>query len=189
MLDKPAKPAPSAAPKAPVTKPEIGPVHFAADGRRRRFFTLKYWSIRNSRMLESFYALFEKTLVGLAPLFRAIGYQRLEKPVAAVERSVMGVLFDCRMCGKCALSSTGMSCPMNCPKQLRNGPCGGVRANGNCEVIPDMPCVWVKAWEGSRRMAHGDSILDVQKPVDNSIKETSTWLRVVRDKTAEALAK
>nr|WP_245947992.1 methylenetetrahydrofolate reductase C-terminal domain-containing protein [Halomonas montanilacus] len=29
------------------------------------------------------------------------------------------------MCGQCILSSTGMSCPMNCPKSLRNGPCGG----------------------------------------------------------------
>ena len=68
-------------------------------------------------------------------------------------------MFDCRMCGQCMLSSTGMSCPMNCPKQLRNGPCGGVRANGNCEVEPDMPCVWVKAWEGSQNMVHGDKIL------------------------------
>jgi hypothetical protein len=77
-----------------------------------------------------------------------------------------------------------MSCPMNCPKQLRNGPCGGVRANGNCEVEPDMPCVWVKAWEGSRNMKHGDMILNVQKPVDQSLRETSAWLRV----TAQAAA-
>jgi hypothetical protein len=87
-------------------------------------------------------------------------------------------MFDCRMCGQCVLSSTGMSCPMNCPKQLRNGPCGGVRANGNCEVEPDMPCVWVKAWEGSRNMVRGDAILNVQKPVDQSLRETSAWLRV-----------
>jgi hypothetical protein len=52
-----------------------------------------------------------------------------------------------------------------------------------------MPCVWVKAWEGSQRMSAGDAILDVQKPVDNSIKETSTWLRVVREKTAETAVK
>jgi hypothetical protein len=69
-------------------------------------------------------------------------------PITFVEKHVKGLIFDCRMCGQCVLSSTGMSCPMNCPKQLRNGPCGGVRANGNCEVEPDMPCVWVQAWEG-----------------------------------------
>ncbi len=172
--------------KAAPVKPETGPVRFAADGRRRRALTIKYWSIRHSRLLERFYAGFEKLLLLAAPLFTLIGHQRLEKPMAVVERQVKGVFFDCRMCGACALSSTGMSCSMNCPKQLRNGPCGGVRADGNCEVIADMPCVWVKAWEGSRQMADGDKILDVQKPVDNSIKETSTWLRLVREKTGAA---
>jgi hypothetical protein len=108
-----------------------------------------------------------------------------ESPVIFVEKRVKGFMFDCRMCGQCVLSSTGMSCPMNCPKQLRNGPCGGVRANGNCEVEPDMPCVWVKAWEGSRQMVNGDAILNVQKPVDQSLRETSAWLRV----TAQAAAK
>ena len=77
-----------------------------------------------------------------------------------------------------------MSCSMNCPKQLRNGPCGGVRANGNCEVIADMPCVWVQAWEGSRAMDGADQILVVQKPVNNMLKETSSWLRVTREAAA-----
>ena len=170
--------------KKAAPKPETGPVRFAADGRRRRKLSIKYWSVRHSKALEGLYGFFEKTLLLSAPLLKAIGHERLEKPFAAVERSVKGVMFDCRMCGACALSSTGMSCSMNCPKQLRNGPCGGVRANGNCEVIADMPCVWVKAWEGSRQMTEGDKILDVQRPVDNSIKETSTWLRVIREKTA-----
>jgi hypothetical protein len=89
------------------------------------------------------------------------------------------------MCGTCILSSTGMSCPMNCPKQLRNGPCGGVRANGNCEVVPEMPCVWVKAWEGSRNMSGGDAILDLQPPVDHTLRETSAWLRLMRTSTAD----
>ena len=70
---------------------------------------------------------------------------------------------------------------MNCPKSLRNGPCGGVRGNGNCEVKPDMKCVWVAAWEGSREMRGGDKILEIQKPVDHSLKGTSSWLKVVRD--------
>ena len=170
--------------KKPAPKPELGPVRFAADGRKRRSISLKYWSIRNSRFLEIFYHAFEAGFTKLHPLFKAIGYDRLEKPVAAFERTVKGILFDCRMCGQCALSSTGMSCSMNCPTQLRNGPCGGVRANGNCEVIADMPCVWVKAWEGSRAMAGADQILIVQKPVNNMLKETSSWLRVSREKAA-----
>ncbi len=47
---------------------------------------------------------------------------RLEKPVAAVEKAVKGLLFDCQMCGQCVLSATGMSCPMNCPKQIAQRP-------------------------------------------------------------------
>src|SRR5882724_3830631 len=141
-------------------------------------YAVRQWSVRHARGLNAFYRGFESVLVALHPLWKRLGYQRLERPVAAVERSVKGLLFDCRMCGQCILSSTGMSCPMNCPKQLRNGPCGGVRANGNCEVEPDMPCVWVKAWEGSQNMVNNDKILTVQKPVDQSLRETSAWLRV-----------
>ena len=143
-------------------------------------YTLRKWSVRHSRGLEWFYAHFERCLVKLHPLFVRIGYARLEKPVAFCERQVKELLFDCQMCGACALSSTGMSCPMNCPKQLRNGPCGGVRADGNCEVEPDMRCVWVEAYEGSRNMRRGDKIMTVQTPPDWSLKGASAWLQDAR---------
>jgi hypothetical protein len=146
-------------------------------------YTVRLWSVRHSRGLASFYKGFEGVLNRLHPLFQRIGYQRLERPVAVVERQVKGLLFDCKMCGRCVLSSTGMSCPMNCPKQLRNGPCGGVRANGNCEVKPDMRCVWVEAWRGAERIPGGlDSIQQLQPPVDRRLEGTSAWLRVVREK-------
>src|SRR5260221_14280350 len=146
-------------------------------------YAVRQWSVRHARGLNSFYRGFESALVALHPLWRRLRYRRLERPVAAVERSVKGLLFDCRMCGQCILSSTGMSCPMNCPKNLRNGPCGGVRENGHCEVKPEMKCVWVQAWEGASHMRKGTAILDVQKPVDNRLKGHSSWLRVVREKT------
>jgi len=132
--------------------------------------------------MEKIYAAVEWTLIKLAPIFETIGYQRVEKPVAAIEKTVKGLLFDCQMCGQCVLSSTGMSCPMNCPKTIRNGPCGGVRDNGMCEVKPDMRCVWVEAVAGSQRMKKTD-IKEVQVPVDNILKGSSSWLRVVREKT------
>lgn len=141
---------------------------------------MRLWSVRHSRQLEWFYRVFADAFLRLAPLWAALGYSRAERPVRFVERQVKGFLFDCQMCGQCVLSSTGMSCPMNCPKQLRNGPCGGVRANGNCEVRPDMPCVWVKAWEGARKMRGGEAILKVQKPVDRTLADTSSWLRVTK---------
>src|SRR5687768_8060162 len=146
-------------------------------------YAARLWSVRHARGLNTFYRAFEKALIALHPLWSKIGYEKLEKPFEGVERVTKGFLFDCQMCGQCILSATGMSCPMNCPKTLRNGPCGGVRANGHCEVKPEMKCVWVQAWEGSKAMAGGDAILDVQKPVDHSLQGSSAWLRVVRTKT------
>jgi hypothetical protein len=74
---------------------------------------------------------------------------------------------------------------MNCPKSLRNGPCGGVRDNGNCEVKPDMKCVWVQAYQGSERIPGGvDALRQVQHAVDQRSQGRSSWLRVVREKVA-----
>lgn len=50
-------------------------------------------------------------------------------------------MFGCQTCGQCILSHTKLICPMNCPKGLRNGPCGGT-LDGKCEVIPELDCVW-----------------------------------------------
>lgn len=147
-------------------------------------YRVRLWSVRHARGLNRFYRGFESTFVALAPLWRAIGHRRLERPVAALERGVKGLLFDCRMCGQCVLSSTGMSCPMNCPKNLRNGPCGGVRDDGCCEVVPTMKCVWVLAHEGSRRIPGGVEAMRVnQPPVDHRLNGKSSWLAVVREKT------
>lgn len=148
-------------------------------------YAMRRWSVRHARALEWFYNGFERALLTLEPVLRRIGYQRLERPVAWLERQMKGFLFDCRMCGQCVLSRTGMSCPMNCPKRLRNGPCGGVRPDGTCEVKPDMKCVWVDAWEGAQRMKDGAAIQIVDDPVDLTLQGSSSWLRVVRLRTAE----
>jgi hypothetical protein len=146
-------------------------------------YAVRLWSVRHARGLSCVYSAFEWLLSRLAPVLDWLGYERIERPVAAVERAVKGVLFDCRMCGRCVLSSTGLACPMNCPKQLRNGPCGGVRADGNCEVIPEMRCVWVEAWHGATRIPGGlDAISAIQAPVDHRREGRSAWLAVVREK-------
>jgi methylene-tetrahydrofolate reductase-like protein len=147
-------------------------------------YAVRQWSVRHARGMNTFYRGFEALLLRLHPMFRAIGYERLERPVAAVEKVIKKTLFDCRMCGQCVLSSTGMSCPMNCPKTLRNGPCGGVRADGNCEVKPEMKCVWVEAYRGSERIPDGVAAMrEVQFAVDQRQQGKSSWLRVVRDKS------
>ena len=149
-------------------------------------YRVRLWSVRHARGLNRLYRALEDLLVMLRPLMRVFGDERLERPFAAIERGTKGFLFDCKMCGQCVLSSTGMSCPMNCPKQLRNGPCGGVRANGNCEVLPDMKCVWVAAWEGSQRIPGGvESLRAVQFAVDRRLEGRSSWLRALRQRLGE----
>jgi hypothetical protein len=111
-------------------------------------------------------------------------FQRWLKPGGVVEQVFVqgeavtkGALFDCRMCGQCVLHSTGMTCPMTCPKNLRNGPCGGVRSNGHCEVIPSMRCVWVEAWERSQAMPdHGAEIHLIVPPLNRQLQGTSAWI-------------
>ncbi len=185
MADEPTKPTQASLNKKAAPKTSYKPSGVSATGRNARSFAIRLWSVRHSRGLEWFYARFADAFLLLHPLWKAVGYQRAEGPVKFVEKHVKGFLFDCRMCGQCVLSSTGMSCPMNCPKQLRNGPCGGVRANGNCEVEPDMPCVWVQAWTGASQMNGRDNIFNVQKPVDQSLRETSSWLRVTANAAAD----
>jgi hypothetical protein len=145
---------------------------------------MRSWSVRNARWLKRAYEGLETVLVWLNPLLRRIGHERLDKPFLAVEKMTKGMLFDSQSCGQCIIGFTGMSCPMNCPKQLRNGPCGGVRDDGSCEIKPEMPCVWVLAWEGNKRLREDEYPLQVVQPaVDNRLIGTSAWLREVRRRT------
>ena len=112
--------------------------------------------------------------------------------VALIEHAVKKPIWDCRMCGQCVLHSTGMTSPMTCPKTLRNGPCGGVRQDGTCEVDPEMRCVWVNAEERSRHplmpQHWRDEFNQLRPPVDNQLHGTSSWRNLVtgRDRRTPA---
>ena len=147
-------------------------------------YALRQWSVKNARPMKALYDGLEGILVKLHPLFEWLGYRRIDKFVLGIEKVSKGLLFDSQSCGQCILGSTGMACPMNCPKSMRNGPCGGVRADGKCEVDPGMDCVWLLAWEGNKRLAEQSyPIQVVQPPVDNRLRNTSAWLREVRKLT------
>ncbi|MDH3240699.1 MAG: methylenetetrahydrofolate reductase C-terminal domain-containing protein [Alphaproteobacteria bacterium] len=151
-------------------------------------YVMRRWATRNARLLEAIYLVLAKAFHAFDPLWGWVGFHRLETSFAALEAWCKGALFDCNMCGRCVLSVTGMTCPMNCPKGIRNGPCGGVRANGHCEVRPDMPCVWVEAWSGATRMRHGMRIQELQEPCDFSTQGTSAWLRLSAENLARRAA-
>lgn len=149
---------------------------------------LRRWSVRNARPLKALYEGLENCLAKTHPFLEWLGYRRVDKVVLGIEKVTKGVLFDSQSCGQCILGSSGMACPMNCPKNIRNGPCGGVRADGTCEVDPQMDCVWVLAWEGNKRLG-GQSypIQIVQPPLDNRLRNTSAWLREVRKRNTEQI--
>jgi hypothetical protein len=96
------------------------------------------------------------------------------------EKVAKSTLFGCRMCGQCTLPVTGYSCPMSCPKQLRNGPCGGVGADGSCEVYPAMRCVWVVAYERAESHGRAGDLRLLQRPVDHRQWGQSSWVNYWR---------
>lgn len=103
----------------------------------------------------------------------------MRRAILLVEKKSKEALFDCRMCGQCILHSTGLTCPMRCPKNLRNGPCGGVLQDGSCEVYPDRPCVWVQAWRRSQKLpVFRNHIEHVERPVDWRLQDTSSWINL-----------
>ncbi|MCY3689614.1 MAG: methylenetetrahydrofolate reductase C-terminal domain-containing protein [Gammaproteobacteria bacterium] len=150
-------------------------------------YTMRQWSVRNARGLKVLYSAIERTLIRCHPILQRLGYARLDKPFAKVESLTKGFLLDSQNCGQCIVGFTGLSCPMNCPKKMRNGPCGGVRADGACEVDPRMQCVWVLAWDGARRLDDEQVPLQaVQPPVDHQLIGRSAWLREVRIKVGSS---
>ena len=142
-------------------------------------FALRRWSVRHARFLRGIYAFGEVLAAALGPVARLVSPKLLTTVVRPVERAAKKMFFDCHMCGQCALSRTGMACPMNCPKELRNGPCGGVRADGNCEVELDMPCVWIEVGNGRAAIGAAANANARLLPVDRHLEGAATWVQML----------
>lgn len=142
--------------------------------------TIGTWLRNRPQILERAYKSTHSLFEAFNPIFKRIGYERVDRWFRGPEELSKKVLFDCKMCGQCILHSTGMTCPMSCPKNLRNGPCGGVRENGHCEVKPEMMCVWVEAFERSGKMpVYGHEFINLQPPVNRQLEGTSAWVNQV----------
>ena len=74
------------------------------------------------------------------------------EPSSLYRKATLG----CVSCGDCIQDHLNYSgCSMRwCYKELRNGPCGGSRVDGNCEARPDLPCIWNLVYLGT--LAVGD---------------------------------
>jgi methylenetetrahydrofolate reductase (NADPH) len=99
--------------------------------------------------------------------------------LASVEKAVKGPLFGCRMCGNCLLQETAFICSMECPKGIRNGPCGGSTPE-RCYVDETRPCMWYKIYERAFKMGRQEMLLEVLPPLDWDKVGTETWGDVVR---------
>src|SRR5512147_2680010 len=101
-----------------------------------------------------------------------------ERALAMLERRVKGAMFGCRMCGNCLLQETAFICPMECPKGLRNGPCGGSTPE-HCYVDKTRPCIWYKIYERSFKMGREERLMEVLPPLDWDKVGTETWGDVI----------
>jgi methylenetetrahydrofolate reductase (NADPH) len=83
---------------------------------------------------------FASRLKADAPGWRRNLWSRLLAPASVYRKAALG----CKSCGDCVQDHLNYAgCSMHwCYKELRNGPCGGSRADGSCEARPELPCLW-----------------------------------------------
>ena len=108
----------------------------------------------------------------------------MEGPFHKMEHLTKAVLFDCRDCGDCALIDVAYLCPMSqCPKNQRNGACGG-SYKGWCEVYPGKrPCVYVRAYARLKKYGEeGQLSGEIVPPCNWDLYQTSSWINYYQGK-------
>jgi methylenetetrahydrofolate reductase (NADPH) len=124
----------------------------------------------------------------LARVFRWIDRRRPAAVlVERVELAIKKPLFGCQACGNCVLGHLEYVCPQTCPKQLRNGPCGGTD-QGRCEVTPDRPCIWVAVYDRAKAANALDGLRTYVPPPDRRLRDTSSWINYFLDRDSRPAA-
>ncbi len=103
---------------------------------------------------------------------------RVEGLFHKLEHLTKVVLFDCRDCGDCALIDVAYLCPMSqCPKNQRNGACGG-SFQGWCEVYPGKrKCIYVRAYARLKKYGEEPQLeKDIVPPCNWDLYQTSSWI-------------
>jgi methylenetetrahydrofolate reductase (NADPH) len=115
------------------------------------------------------------------PAFYPFKREKFSRRVLAkTELCIKGPLFGCRMCGNCLLQETAFICPMECPKGMRNGPCGGVTPEKNCYVDETRKCVWYSIYKRALKKGREETLLEILPPLDWNKAGSETWGEVVR---------
>jgi len=121
----------------------------------------------------------EKKFYGLMKRFsQKVEGTKMEVCFHKLEHLTKVVLFDCKDCGDCALIDVAYLCPMSqCPKNQRNGACGG-SFEGWCEVHPGKKqCVYVRAY--ARLKKYGEEAQlenNIVPPCNWDLYQTSSWI-------------
>jgi len=120
-----------------------------------------------------------KNLYGVMKgLCKKVQGSRMEGFFHKLEHLTKVALFDCRDCGDCALIDTAYLCPMSqCPKNQRNGACGG-SFQGWCEVYPGKrKCVYVRAYARLKKHGEQDQMgKDIVPPCNWDLYQSSSWV-------------
>lgn len=113
--------------------------------------------------------LFEDT-----PVFPALNTTFLGVPTE------LGVWVEkCGCCGDCILDITGGICPVvGCGKGLLNGPCGGVRKGGMCELDPEKNCAWVQIYNRLEKQGRLALMEEYREPRNHRAVERPGIVRV-----------
>ena len=98
--------------------------------------------------------------------------------LVSMEKVIKGPLWGCRMCGNCLLQETAFICSMECPKGIRNGPCGGSTSD-HCYVDETRPCIWYRIYERAFKMGRQEMLLEVLPPLDWDKVGGETWGDVI----------
>jgi ferredoxin len=88
----------------------------------------------------------------------------------------------CAACGDCVLGETLGLCPIaRCAKSLLNGPCGGTRKNGKCEVDENTDCVWRLIIERAEARGEMESLTKINRPKNWSNSRHGGPKRILRE--------
>ncbi len=88
----------------------------------------------------------------------------------------------CAACGDCILGETFGLCPVaRCAKGLLNGPCGGTRKDGKCEVDENTDCVWYLIIKRAEERGELEKLAKIRKAKDWSNSDHGGPKRMIRE--------
>jgi len=94
-------------------------------------------------------------------------FPALDTMFVGVDRDVGYYEERCRSCGTCQLGETGGICPVTrCSKGVLNGPCGGTREDGSCELAGGIHCAWNDIYERLKKQGRLSKMMVVRPPME-----------------------